>query len=139
MAEIARRYKVHANVVYKWKRQLLDNAAQSFETDHSDGGASATCCSRRSASSRWNAIFCPTGSGDPDDAATSPDGTVDGRALRCGGLALARIDCIFLTGSVGTVRGLCLVERRVRRDVRPQFAYGTAFAGVLGSDRLSTT
>ena len=39
-AEIARRYKVHANVVYKWKRQLLDNAAQSFETDHSDGGAS---------------------------------------------------------------------------------------------------
>ena len=34
VAEIARRYKVHANVVYKWKRQLLDNAAQSFETDH---------------------------------------------------------------------------------------------------------
>ena len=26
VAEIARRYKVHANVVYKWKRQLLDNA-----------------------------------------------------------------------------------------------------------------
>ena len=38
VAEIARRYKVHANVVYKWKRQLLDNAAQSFETDHGDGG-----------------------------------------------------------------------------------------------------
>ena len=40
VAEIARRYKVHANVVYKWKRQLLDNAAQSFETDHGDGRAS---------------------------------------------------------------------------------------------------
>ena len=40
VAEIARRYKVHANVVYKWKRQLLDNAAQSFETDRGDGGAS---------------------------------------------------------------------------------------------------
>ena len=40
MAEIVRRYRVHANVVYKWKRQLLDNAAQSFETDHGDGGAS---------------------------------------------------------------------------------------------------
>jgi transposase-like protein len=40
VAELARRYKVHANVVYKWKRQLLDNAAQSFETAHGDGGAS---------------------------------------------------------------------------------------------------
>ena len=40
VAEIARRYKVHANVVYKWKRQLLDHAAQSFEPDHGDGGAS---------------------------------------------------------------------------------------------------
>ena len=26
VAEIARCYKVHANVVFKWKRQLLDNA-----------------------------------------------------------------------------------------------------------------
>ena len=40
VAEIARRYQVHANVVYTWKRQLLDHAAQSFETDHRDGGAS---------------------------------------------------------------------------------------------------
>ena len=32
MAEIARKYKVHANVVYKWKRQLLDNLAVVFET-----------------------------------------------------------------------------------------------------------
>ena len=40
VAEIVRRYRAHANVVYKWKRQLLDNAAQSFETDHGDGGAS---------------------------------------------------------------------------------------------------
>jgi transposase len=40
VAEIARRYQVHANVVYTWKRQLLDHAAQSFDTDHRDGGAS---------------------------------------------------------------------------------------------------
>ena len=39
VAELARRYKVHANVVYTWKRQLLDTAAQSFEIAHSDGVA----------------------------------------------------------------------------------------------------
>ena len=38
VAEIARRYKVHANVVYKWKRQLLDNAGQAFEAEASEGG-----------------------------------------------------------------------------------------------------
>lgn len=39
VAEISRRYKIHANVVYKWKRQLLDNAAQVFETEVGDGRA----------------------------------------------------------------------------------------------------
>jgi transposase len=29
--EIARRYKVHANVVYKWKRQLMENVSRAFE------------------------------------------------------------------------------------------------------------
>jgi transposase-like protein len=33
MAEIARRYKVHANVIYKWKRQLQENVARAFEND----------------------------------------------------------------------------------------------------------
>jgi transposase len=36
VAAIARRYKVHANVVYKWKRQLLDNAGQAFEGEASE-------------------------------------------------------------------------------------------------------
>ena len=40
VAEIARRYKVHANVVYKWKRQLLDNAGHAFAAELSDAGAS---------------------------------------------------------------------------------------------------
>jgi transposase len=37
IAEIARRHKVHPNVVYKWKRQLAENVAAVFETD---GGVS---------------------------------------------------------------------------------------------------
>jgi len=28
--ELARRYKVHANVIGKWKRQLLDNVTRAF-------------------------------------------------------------------------------------------------------------
>ncbi len=38
VAEIARRYKVHANVVYKWKRQLLDNLSRAFESEAAGGG-----------------------------------------------------------------------------------------------------
>jgi transposase len=39
VGEIARRYKVHANVVYKWKRQLLGNAGEAFEAEASDAVA----------------------------------------------------------------------------------------------------
>lgn len=38
VAAIARRYKVHANQVYKWKRQFLDKAGRVFESE--DAGAS---------------------------------------------------------------------------------------------------
>ena len=39
VAEISRRYKVHPNQVYKWKKQALDKFAVVFETDSraSDG------------------------------------------------------------------------------------------------------
>ena len=40
VAEIARRYKIHPNIVYKWKRQLLDNAAMAFESNGGDGEGS---------------------------------------------------------------------------------------------------
>lgn len=40
--EIARRYKVHATVVYRWKRQLLDNLSQVFEAEPGAGGGDAS-------------------------------------------------------------------------------------------------
>lgn len=40
VAELARRYKIHSNVIYKWKQQLVEHAAQAFETQ-SEGGMSA--------------------------------------------------------------------------------------------------
>jgi transposase len=82
VAELARRYKVHANVVYKWKRQLLDNAAQSFETDPGEGGASERegVLLKKIGELPVERDFCPTGSGAPDDTATSPDCT-DGHAV----------------------------------------------------------
>ena len=39
VAEIARRYKVHATVIYKWKRQLLDNLSRAFETESGDASS----------------------------------------------------------------------------------------------------
>ena len=52
VAELARRYKIHANVVYKWKRQLLDNAAQCSRplTSMAWRRSGRMSCSRRSAS-----------------------------------------------------------------------------------------
>ena len=37
VAEIARRYKVHANMVYKWRQQMLDNSARAFEPQETSG------------------------------------------------------------------------------------------------------
>lgn len=37
VAQIARRHKVHANIVYKWKRQLLENLPLVFEVDQGEG------------------------------------------------------------------------------------------------------
>jgi transposase len=40
VTELSRRYKVHANVIYKWRQQLLDNATQAFEGKLGDGAGS---------------------------------------------------------------------------------------------------
>ena len=38
VAELARRHKIHANQIYKWKRQLMDNIVRAFEGDESSSG-----------------------------------------------------------------------------------------------------
>jgi transposase len=37
VAEIARRYQLHANQVYKWKKEFMDNMARVFEVEGSGG------------------------------------------------------------------------------------------------------
>jgi transposase len=38
--EIARRHKIHPNVVYKWKRQLVENVERAFEAEGASNGGS---------------------------------------------------------------------------------------------------
>jgi transposase len=40
--EIARRYAVHANMVYKWKRQLLDNLPRALDSNKAVAGNEAS-------------------------------------------------------------------------------------------------
>ncbi len=37
IAELSRSHKIHANQIYKWKRQLLENVERAFETEEGVG------------------------------------------------------------------------------------------------------
>lgn len=39
--ELSRRHQVHANQIYKWKRQLLENIERAFEAEDGGGGDSS--------------------------------------------------------------------------------------------------
>ena len=41
-AEIARRHKINANLVYKWKRELLENVTRAFEVERTSGNGDAS-------------------------------------------------------------------------------------------------
>jgi transposase len=43
VAELARKFKVHPNQIYKWKREFIDNAATVFER----GGGEASGATER--------------------------------------------------------------------------------------------
>lgn len=42
VAELSRRHKVHANQIYKWKRQLLENVSRAFEWEAGYGGEASS-------------------------------------------------------------------------------------------------
>lgn len=41
VAEIARRHKVHANMVYKWRQVALENLSLVFDSENTVGGPTA--------------------------------------------------------------------------------------------------
>jgi transposase-like protein len=46
VAEIARRYRVHANQIYKWKQELLQNIGRVFEPKAASAGSGSDASER---------------------------------------------------------------------------------------------
>ena len=61
MAELAARYKIHPNMITKWKRDALDGVKETFQRGKDPSvrnhGRRSKICKPRSGNSWWSGIF----------------------------------------------------------------------------------
>lgn len=61
LSELARRYRINANMIVKWKKLLLENSAEVFASGKGlapTGKVKSNHSRQRSVRSPWRMIFC---------------------------------------------------------------------------------